>query len=104
MAATDTEIAPLPSEETLREVVFTLAAMHRPPCSPGEREAAEWLAERFRGVGLDEVALEEEPSWGTFPPTVTTLAAAGVLSALLTLRGHRFLGATGSLKAGLGLF
>ena len=78
--------------------------MDRPPCSPGEREAAEWLAERFRTAGADEVVLEEEPSWGTFPPTVTTLAALGAASALLTLRGHRFLGATGSLKAGLGLF
>ena len=99
-----TDTAPLPSIETLREVVFTLAAMHRPPCSPGEREAAEWLAERFRSAGLDDVSLEEEPSWGTFPPTVTTLAAVGAASALLTLRGHRFLGATGSAKAGLGLF
>jgi Peptidase family M28 len=98
------DTAPLPAEETLREVVFTLAAMHRPPCSPGEREAAEWLAERLRSAGLEDVSLEEEPSWGTFPPTITTLAAAGALSALLTLRGHRFLGATGSLKAGLGLF
>lgn len=103
-AATETSQAPLPSEETLREVVFTLAAMHRPPCSPGEREAAEWLAERFRNIGVDDVALEDEPSWGTFPPTITTLAAVGAASALLTLKGHRFLGATGSLKAGLGLF
>lgn len=104
MAKDLTDAAPLPSEETLREVVFTLAAMHRPPCSPGEREAAEWLAERFRRAGLEDVSLEEEPSWGTFPPTVTTLAAAGVLSAILSLRGHRFLGGVGSLKAGLGLF
>ena len=96
--------APLPSEETLREVVFTLAAMDRPPCSPGEREAAEWLAERFRSAGLEDVALEDEPSWGTFPPTVTTLAALGAVSALLSLKGHRFLGAMGSVKAGLGLF
>ena len=103
-AASDTGSTPLPSDETLREVVFTLAAIDRPPCSPGEREAAEWLAERLRGAGADEVALEDEPSWGTFPPTVTALAAGGALSALLTLRGHRFLGATGSLKAGLGLF
>jgi len=78
--------------------------MHRPPCSPGEREAAEWLAERLRGAGVEDVALEDEPSWGTFPPTVTTLAALGAASALLTLKGHRFLGATGSVKAGLGLF
>ncbi len=103
-AQTDTNTAPHPSEETLREVVFTLAAIDRPPCSPGEREAAEWLAERFRAVGLDDVVTEDEPSWGTFPPTVTTLAALGAASALLTLRGHRFLGALGSIKAGLGQF
>jgi hypothetical protein len=103
-AATKKTKVPLPSEETLREVVFTLAAMDRPPCSPGEREAAEWLAERFRSAGLEDVVLEDEPSWGTFPPTVTTLGALGALSALLTLRGHPFLGAVGSAKAGLGLF
>ena len=102
--APETIATPLPSEETLREVVFTLAAMDRSPCSPGEREAAEWLAERLRSAGLEDVALEEEPSWGTFPPTVTTLAALGAASALLTLKGHRFLGAMGSAKAGLGLF
>jgi len=101
--STQTDVAPLPSEETLREVVFTLAAIDRPPCSPGEREAAEWLAERLRAAGADEVSLEDAPSWGTFPPTVTTLAALGAASAVLSLRGHRFLGAIGSLKAGLGL-
>ena len=95
--------APLPSEETLREVVFTLAAMHRPPCSPGEREAAGWLAERLQAAGVESVALEDEPSWGTFPPTVTALAALGAVSAFLAMKGHRFLGATGSAKAGLGL-
>ncbi len=103
-AKTETTAAPLPSEETLREVVFTLAAIDRPPCSPGEREAAEWLAERLREAGADDVLLEDAPSWGTFPPTVTSLAAVGAASALLTLRGHRFMGAAGSLKAGLGLF
>lgn len=103
-AAADTHTTPLPSDETLREVVFTLAAIDRPPCSEGEREAAEWLAERLRAAGADEVALEDEPSWGTFPPTITTLAAAGALSALLSLRGHRFLGGIGSLKVALGLF
>ena len=51
-----------------------LAAIERPPCSPGEREAAEWLAERLRAAGVDEVELEEEPSWGTFPPTTTASA------------------------------
>lgn len=103
-AEPDTETPPQPSLDTLREVVYTLAAIDRPPCSPGEREAAEWLAERLREAGVDEVALEDEPSWGTFPPNVTTLAAAGAFSAFLSLRGRRLLGASGSIKAGLGLF
>jgi hypothetical protein len=48
-------------QATLREVVETLAVIDRPPCSPGERAAAEWLAERLRAVAGVEVALEDEP-------------------------------------------
>ena len=82
-----------PPAATLREVVERLAAIERGPCSPGEREAAEWLAERLRAAGVEEVALEDEPSWGTFPPTATVLSAIGALGAALTLRGRRVLGA-----------
>jgi hypothetical protein len=57
-------------EATLREVVETLAPIDRTPCSPGEREAAEWLAARLRAVSGVEVVLEDEPSWGIFAPTV----------------------------------
>ncbi len=34
-------------EPVLREVVETLAAIDRTPCSAGERESAEWLAARL---------------------------------------------------------
>jgi hypothetical protein len=80
-------------EATLREVVEALAPIERAPCSPGEREAAEWLAERLRQVDGVQVALEDEPSWGTFQPTLTGLGVAGVLAAALVLRGHRARGA-----------
>ena len=73
----------------LREVIETLSRLDRTPCSPGERRAAEWLAERLRAVDGVEVALEEEPSWGTFPPTATAMGAAGTLAALLAVRGRR---------------
>jgi hypothetical protein len=76
-------------EEVLREVVETLAPLDRTPCSAGEREAAQWLAERLRAVDGVEVALEDEPSWGTFPPTATGLGLLGILGAGLVLRGHR---------------
>ncbi|MDQ2675625.1 MAG: M28 family peptidase [Actinomycetota bacterium] len=102
--APDPHASPLPSEATLRDVVYTLAAIRRPPCSPGEREAAEWLAERFREAGLDEVALEEEPSWGTWPPNLTALAGLSVLGASLTLRGRRVTGGALSALAALGIF
>jgi len=80
-------------ETTLREVVETLAPLERPPCSPGERAAAEWLRERLGAVAGVEVQLEDEPSWGTFPPTATGLGLAGVLAALFSLRGRRLAGA-----------
>src|ERR1700749_4653257 len=67
-------------EATLREVVEALAPIERAPCSPGEREAAEWLAERLRRVDGVQVALEDEPSWGIFQPTLTGLGAAGLLA------------------------
>jgi acetylornithine deacetylase/succinyl-diaminopimelate desuccinylase-like protein len=72
--------------DTLREVVETLAAMHRPPCSPGERQAAEWLAARLRRAGAASVELEDEPSWGQFPPLTTAIGTVGVAAAALVLR------------------
>jgi len=80
-------------EGTLREVVETLAPIDRTPCSPGERQAADWLAARLRALDGVDVALEDEPSWGTFPPTATGLGALGMAGAALTLRGRRVVGA-----------
>jgi len=73
----------------LREVVETLAELDRTPCSPGERQAAEWLAARLGRVPGVAVALEEEPSWGTFPPTSTLLGLLGAAGAALVLGGRR---------------
>jgi len=80
-------------ESFLREVVQTLAPMDRTPCSLGERHAAEWLAARLRTVAGVDVALEDEPSWGTFPPTATGLGLLGMVGAALVLCGHRGSGA-----------
>ena len=104
-AQVDTAESPIPAPpaETLREVIEHLAAIERPPCSPGEREAAEWLAERLRAAGVEDLALEDEPSWGTFPPTVTGLSALGVAGAALTLSGRRVLGGALSAVALAGL-
>jgi hypothetical protein len=82
-----------PLEGVLREVVETLAAIERTPCSAGERQAAEWLAARLRRVAGVQSALEDEPSWGTFPPTATGLGLVGVAGAALALGGRRGIGA-----------
>jgi Peptidase family M28 len=87
-----TATLPMGIEQTLHEVVETLAPIERTPCSPGERAAAEWLAARLRAVSGVEVELEDEPSWGTFPPTATGLGLTGVLAAAVSLCGHRALG------------
>jgi len=78
---------------TLREVVETLAPLDRTPASPGERQAAEWLAERLRSAGCRDVTLEDEPCWGTFAPTSAGLAALGVGASLLGLAGRKGLAA-----------
>ena len=91
------------SEEALREVVTHLAAMERPPCSPGERLAAEWIFDRLKSAGARDVRIEEEPAWGPFPPTVTGLGVLGIVGTLLTLRGRRLRGAIAFAAALAGL-
>jgi Peptidase family M28 len=81
-----------PSEATLREVVEALAAIERPPCSAGERRAAEWLQERFESAGADRVELEEETGYGTFPPNLLAAGALVSTGALMVLRGRRAAG------------
>jgi Peptidase family M28 len=76
----------------LREVVETLAPIDRTPCSAGERAAAEWVAARLLASDAG-VALEDEPSWGTFPPTATGTGLIGIVAAALVLSGRRLGGA-----------
>ena len=84
-----------PLESVLHEVVEALAPLDRTPCSEGEREAALWLSERLGESAA--VELQDEPSWGTFPPTSTVLGLLGVLGAALALGGRRAQG--GALAA-----
>jgi hypothetical protein len=90
-------------EGVLREVVETLAPLDRTPCSPGERRAAEWLGARLRRVGGFEVELDDEVSWGTFPPTSTGLGLLGVAGAALVVAGRRGAGALLSLASVAGI-
>lgn len=87
----------------LREVVETLAPIDKTPCSPGERQAAEWIAERFRAAGCARVDMEDEPSWGPFPKTVVGIGALSVLGWLMILRGRRVLGSAVMATGGVAL-
>jgi hypothetical protein len=87
------ELTGRPLLEIQREVVERLAPIDRTPCSPGEREAAEWLAQRLRAIDGVEVELEDEPSWGTFPPTGVVLGLLGLLAAAVCARGRPLRGA-----------
>jgi hypothetical protein len=94
---------PVPQvDATLREVIETLAAIERPPCSPGERQAAEWLARRLEQAGC-EIALEEEPAWDGYLPTAAALGGVAAAGALLALGGRRAAGALGALAAAAAL-
>ncbi|HEY1451403.1 MAG TPA: M28 family peptidase [Solirubrobacteraceae bacterium] len=90
-------------EPLLREVVEALAPLERTACSAGERQAAEWLAARFASVEGVEAALEDEPSWGTFPPTATGLGLASIVAAGLVLARRRARGALLAMVTFLGM-
>jgi Peptidase family M28 len=93
VSATEAQPGRAGLDRILHEVVDTLAPLERTPCSAGERRAADWLAARLRAVEGVEVSLEDEPSWGTFPPTATALGALGMIAAALVLGGRRTAGA-----------
>jgi hypothetical protein len=67
----------------LEEVVRTLASWERPSASPGERRAAEWIAERFEALGLRDVRLEEEPAHGGYWWPLGLLSLASGVAALI---------------------
>jgi Peptidase family M28 len=85
----------------LRELVETLASIHRPTASRGERVAAEWVADRLREFGADGARVEREDVHGTFWWPLGLAAGAGVVAGLLALRGRRTAGGLLAAAAGL---
>jgi hypothetical protein len=72
----------------LRADVEHLAAIERPSASPGERQAAEWIAERFRAAGLPARVEEGRASPGYWWP-IGLLNAAALAAAALPSRHLR---------------
>jgi hypothetical protein len=75
----------------LRERLEELEQIYRPSASEGEREAAEWIVERFAELGA-EARIEAEQAHGTFWWPVGIGAVLGALAGLAGLRGRRLLG------------
>jgi hypothetical protein len=70
----------------LRADVEHLAAIERGSASPGEREAAEWIAGRFRSAGL-ETRVDEERVHPTYWWPIGLLNAVALAGALTRRRG-----------------
>jgi Peptidase family M28 len=89
-------------EATLREVIETLAPIERAAGSDGERQAAQWIADRLSAAGAP-ARVEEARFRGDFAGVVGTLAAAGAAAGILasTRRGRRLGALAGVAVAGL---
>jgi peptidase M28-like protein len=88
----DVEATPYLDQDWLRDLVETLASIHRPTASAGERRAAEWLLGRLREMGADG-EIEVEDVHGTYWWPLGIAAGAGAVAGVAALRGRRVLGA-----------
>jgi len=92
----------VPDRSHLRQAIAHLAAIDRPSASPGEREAAEWIAAQLAEFGC-EARVEEERAHGGywFPLGVPNAlaGAAGLLARRGGRRGRALAAATGAFAA-----
>ncbi len=72
-------------EATLREVIETLAALERRAGSPGEEQAARWIAQRLEQAGC-EVTIDEEQFHDGYARVIGSLAAVAALAGVAALR------------------
>jgi hypothetical protein len=75
-------------EDTLREVIETLAPIERRAGSDGERHAAEWIAARLLRAGC-EARVEDVDFLDGYARVIGSLAGAGVLAGLTALAAPR---------------
>jgi hypothetical protein len=91
-----------PAEAALYADVATLARLDRLPCSPGEREAAEWIAARMRESGA-RVVIDEELIHGTYFTPLGVLSGVAAAGGLAVLAGRR-LGALAGAAGAAGIW
>jgi hypothetical protein len=87
----------------LEAAVHHLAAIDRPSASDGEREAAEWIAQRLRELGCEQVAVEEERAHGGYWWPLGLLTALAALGGRAALRGRRWIGVASGAFAAAGI-
>jgi hypothetical protein len=95
--------APL-AKDALHADVAALADLDRLPCSPGEAEAAAWIAERFRAAGAQRVVVEDELVHGTYFTPLGVLNAVGAAGGAAVLGGRRALGGAAAAVAAAGIW
>jgi hypothetical protein len=80
-----------PTQQALHADVAALAALDRLPCSPGEAQAAAWIAERLAACGA-RVVVDEELVHGTYYTPLGVLNALGAAGGIAVLAGRRGFG------------
>jgi hypothetical protein len=91
------------AEPLLDETIRALAPLKRAPGSPGEQQAADWLADRFRALGCD-VGVDQEKIHGHFWRPIALHSVLAAVGGLVALRGRRRLGGALAALAGAGLY
>jgi hypothetical protein len=94
-----------PTEDALHADVAALADLQRLPCSPGEAEAAERIAERLRAIGgARRVVVDEELVHGTYFTPLGVLSAVGAAGGLAVLARRRRLGGLAAAIGAAGIW
>src|SRR5881397_2127364 len=86
-----------PDRALMEGAVRHLASFERPSASPGERAAAEWIADALRDLGLQPVVEEGRAHGGFWWPLGLLNAVALVGSALRPRRAGRLLAAAAAI-------
>ena len=76
----------MPDRRHLRDAIAHLAAIDRPSASPGEREAAQWIAARLGEFGCSARVEEERAHGGYWFPLGVPAALAGAAGLAARLR------------------
>jgi hypothetical protein len=92
-----------PTQEALHADVAALAALDRLPCSPGEAQAAAWIAEQLAACGA-RVVVDEELIHGTYYTPLGILNALGAAGGIAVLAGRRRLGGVLAATAAAGIW